>query len=241
MKLGAEPKKLMILGGLLAVALGVYLFNGDGAGAPPVDSGAPAPSSVPAPAVTAPLGPTATATTSTKSAAKGRTSAEFRPRVGRGRGNTEQVDPMSIDPTLKLDMLARLQNVTVSGSHRSLFDFSQPAAPKPEAPKPGVAKAKVPSPIVPIDAVKPVDAAKVEPPKPSAPPIPMKFYGYVNPRGDPQKRAFFMEGDEIHIVREGDVVKRRYKIVRIGVNSAVVEDTNFPGSSQTLPLEEQPG
>ena len=37
------------------------------------------------------------------------------------------------------------------------------------------------------------------------------------------------------------LVKRRYKIVRIGVNSVVVEDTQFPGSQQTLPLEEQPG
>jgi hypothetical protein len=241
MKLGAEPKKLAILGGLLAVALAVVLFNGlgSGSGAPPSGSSGGGPAATTAPAAAVPPGPTATANTSTRGGSKGRTSAEFRPRVGRGRGNTEQVDPMSIDPTLKLEMLARLQNVNVSGTHRSLFDFSQPAAPKPEAPKPAVAKAKVPSPIVPI--AKPVDTANVEPPKPVAPPIPMKFFGYVNPRGDPQKRAFFMEGDEIHIVREGDLVKRRYKIVRIGVNSAVVEDTNFPGSSQTLPLEEQPG
>ena len=47
-----------------------------------------------------------------------------------------------------------------------------------------------------------------------------------------------MEGDDIHVVREGEVVKNRYKIVRIGVNSVVVEDLQFK-SQQTLPLEEQ--
>lgn len=239
MKLGAEPKKVAALGGLLVVAIAVWLFNGGlsgGSGAPPADARATPKAVAPGAAPTAPL---STAATTTKGG-RGRTAAEFRPKVGRGRGNTEQVDPMSIDPTLKVEMLGRLQNVTVSGTHRSLFDFSQQPAPKAEAPKPGVAKGKVLSPIVAID-VKPVDPAKVDPAKPAAPPIPMKFYGYVNPRGDAQKRAFFMEGEEIHIVREGDIVKRRYKIVRIGVNSAVVEDTNFPGSPQTLPLEEQPG
>ena len=43
---------------------------------------------------------------------------------------------------------------------------------------------------------------------------------------------------------EGDMIKKRYKIVRIGVNSAVVEDTEFKGNNtkQTLPLEaELPG
>ena len=47
-----------------------------------------------------------------------------------------------------------------------------------------------------------------------------------------------MDGDEIHVVTDGDSVKKRYKIVRIGVNSVVVEDTQFD-QQQTLPLEEQ--
>jgi len=145
---------------------------------------------------------------------------------------------MSIDPTLRLDLLAKLQTVQVEGSRRSIFDFSQAPAPKVEAAKATPAK-PVPSPIVPV---KPAETAKTETvaAKPSAPPIPLKFYGYVNPSGQAMKRAFFMEGEEIHVVTEGEVVKRRYKIVRIGVNSVVVEDTQF-GSQQTLPLEEQQG
>jgi hypothetical protein len=53
------------------------------------------------------------------------------------------------------------------------------------------------------------------------------------------KRAFFAEGDDIFIATEGELVKKRYRIVRIGVNSVVVEDMQFK-NQQTLPLEAQP-
>jgi hypothetical protein len=61
----------------------------------------------------------------------------------------------------------------------------------------------------------------------------------VNPARPDVKRAFFLDADEIVIAGEGDLIKKRYKIVRIGVNSAVVEDTTFKGTNtqQTLPLE----
>jgi hypothetical protein len=41
------------------------------------------------------------------------------------------------------------------------------------------------------------------------------------------------------VVSEGDTIKTRYKIIRIGVNSAVVEDTQHK-HQQTLQLEEPP-
>jgi hypothetical protein len=55
---------------------------------------------------------------------------------------------------------------------------------------------------------------------------------------DGHRRAFFLVGDDIFVAAEGDVVKRRYKVVRIGVNSAVVEDTQLK-NTQTLPLAEE--
>jgi hypothetical protein len=234
MKLGAEPKKVIILVTLLVVALVLFVMNSDSspdtAAAPP-SAATPAPSAgsnVPAGAATSPSGAAAQT--------RGRTSTEFKPRVGARRGE-QRSDPMSIDPTLRLDVLAKLQTVTVEGPHRSIFDFSQPPAPKPDPAKAAAAKVPVPSPIAPV---KPVETAQgsTEPGKPVAPPIPLKFYGYVSPAGVPQKRAFFMDGEEIHVVHEGELVKKRYKIVRIGVNSVVIEDTQF-GSQQTLPLEEQ--
>ena len=119
--------------------------------------------------------------------------------------------------------------------HRSIFDFGQ--APPPPKPVEQAKGPKAPSPLIGPAPPPPPQAAAAEPPKPQAPPIPFKFYGYIT--NQPSKRAFFMDGEEIHVVREGDVVKNRYKIVRIGVNSVVVEDMQFK-SEQTLPLEEQP-
>ena len=83
------------------------------------------------------------------------------------------------------------------------------------------------------------------PPKPVIPPIPLKFYGYVSDSrnvspGTP-KRAFFLDGEDIVVAGENDVIHNRFKIIRISVNSAVVEDTANK-NQQTLPLvEELPG
>ena len=157
----------------------------------------------------------------------------------RPKRGEERADPMAIDPTLRLDVLAKLQEVKVEGPRRSIFDFSQPPAPKPDPKIVAASKTPVPSPLVkPEETTAAVTPA--EPAKPQAPPIPLKFYGYLSRSNVPAKRAFFMEGEEIHVVAEGDLVKKRYKIVRIGVNSVIVEDTQF-GQQQTLPLEEQPG
>lgn len=235
MKLGAEPKKIAILGGLLLVAIVVFFMNSS----PSVETvNTPAAQSA-APAL--PAGSEQTATTSSGRQRGRGSGAQFSPSVRPKRGEKPR-DPMTIDPTLRLDLLAKLQSVSVGGSRRSIFDFSQPPAPKPEPVK--VAK-PVPNPIVPVkppDAE--VEAAKAAPPKPQAPPIPLKFYGYIAPTAantaSAPRRAFFVEGEDIFVAHEGEVVKKRYKIVKIGVNSVVVEDTQF-GSQQTLPLEAQQG
>jgi hypothetical protein len=109
---------------------------------------------------------------------------------------------------------------------------------EPEPIKPKYAFVGPPAPPKPVE-VKP-------PPPPQAPPVPLKYYGFVNPLQTPgPKRAFFLDGEDIIVAAEGDMVKKRYKIVRIGVNSAVVEDTQFEkaqNKAQTLPLvEEQSG
>ena len=46
-----------------------------------------------------------------------------------------------------------------------------------------------------------------------------------------------MDGDEILIGAEGQTFKGRYRLLRIGVNSAVVEDIQHK-HEQTLPLAE---
>ena len=41
------------------------------------------------------------------------------------------------------------------------------------------------------------------------------------------------------LFRSGELVKKRYKVVRIGVNSVVVEDTQFKNHQQTLVLQQE--
>jgi hypothetical protein len=75
------------------------------------------------------------------------------------------------------------------------------------------------------------------PPVTPPPPITLKYYGIVTTLVNGKKTAFFMDGDEILLETEGVTFKGRYRLVRIGVNSAVVEDIQYK-HEQTLPLAE---
>lgn len=242
MKLGAEPKKVAILIGLLLVAA-YFLYTNLGS----------SPST----------GPTETKTHS----ASGHSSipeamplpepktASARPTVTRGNQQefrlsfkTKGVDPSSIDPKLRLDLLAKVRSVDLGPAARNLFAWG---AATPAALPPGM---KDPHPIVPKrpgQAVPGVEA-NVSSSQPSAPPpITLKYYGYTSQRSDGHKRAFFSEGDcsgasptaqcDIFIAGEGDLILKRYKVVRISASSAEVEDTQF-NHTQPLPItQESPG
>jgi len=64
-----------------------------------------------------------------------------------------------------------------------------------------------------------------------------KYYGYKVSTSDGHKAAFLLDGDDILIAGENDTVKRRYRVVKIGISSITIEDTQFK-STQTLPLQE---
>jgi hypothetical protein len=52
------------------------------------------------------------------------------------------------------------------------------------------------------------------------------------------RKAFFLDGEDIVQAGENETIHNRYKIVRIGVNSAEVEDT-VAKNKQTLPLADE--
>jgi hypothetical protein len=218
----------------VATAIVVYFVSSSSSNdtgyKPPVAKSGTGVNSVKAPGIASPLDTPATTPRPTRQAER-----EFRPTVRPKRGEARP-DPTTIDPTLRLDVLAKLQQVNVEGVHRSIFDFGQ--APPPTPVKPPVAVAKGPKPPNPLTDKPATPVAAAPPAAPQAPPVPLKFFGYTAAANQPAKRAFFVEGEDVHVVREGDIVKSRYKIVRIGVNSVVVEDMQFK-SQQTLPLEEQ--
>jgi hypothetical protein len=66
----------------------------------------------------------------------------------------------------------------------------------------------------------------------------LKYYGYTSPRVGGGKTAFFLDGEEILVAKEGDTLNRRYRLVRIGVSSVVMEDTESK-RQQTIPLAEE--
>jgi hypothetical protein len=47
--------------------------------------------------------------------------------------------------------------------------------------------------------------------------------------------VFLSKGDDIFIAKEGQIIDRRYKIIKIGPNSIEVEDV-LTNNRQTLPL-----
>ncbi|MGA2879044.1 MAG: hypothetical protein ABSG13_08855 [Bryobacteraceae bacterium] len=222
-KVGADPKKIAVLAGLVLVAGYFYFSNsnsGGGSGSTPIVSRAPVATLATAPGSA--VRPTFRSVQQSASSTR-----EFRPSL-----KPKDIDTASIDPTLRLDLLAKVKTVGVDGGTRSLFEIA--AAPPEEIKVKEPAKIAIARPFVGPEQPKPLEPA----PEPKAPPIPLKFYGFVNKTKVGDKRAFFLDGEDIVIAGEGDMIKKRYKIVRIGVNSAVVEDTEFKGNNQqTLPLE----
>jgi hypothetical protein len=77
------------------------------------------------------------------------------------------------------------------------------------------------------------------PPEPAAPPIPFKYYGYSSVKGELRKKVFFLDGEDVIVVLEGDMIKNRYKVLHVGLRSVEMEDTQFKNGKQQLPLAEE--
>ena len=121
----------------------------------------------------------------------------------------------SLDPSLRFDLLKITEDVTYKGTGRNIFRSE--AAPAP-----------IPQPIEP--ALK----SDTPPPPPPPPPIDLKFYGYAGPKGG-SRQIFLLRGEDIFLAKEGQIIDRRYKIMRIGPNSVEVQDV-LTNNTQTLPL-----
>ncbi len=243
---GAEPKKLAFLGVCIAIAAYFYFSSsspsGSGKGS---SSSSPSASVATTTSLSAP--PVPLQKTPGRNISRNRNGQrgaggsflEFHPSL-KPKKDVE-IDRASIDPTLRMDLLEKLQTVKAEGGSRSLFEYSGSPATVAAAKIPEPKAIKISRPFTgPVQPAPVVAAAK--PPEPPAPPILIKFYGFVSPKNPGNKRAVFLDGEDIIVATEGQLIKNRYKIVRIGVNSAVVEDTQFKNHQQTLPLvEEQQG
>ena len=237
---GAEPKKLALLGVLLLLAGGGYYW----ASRPDVPAGANTSPASAATAVKTSVAPSSavipspqrtTTSSGPRSTSRGGRASnsgdDFRPTLKLPEG----MEVSSVDPTLKLDLMAKVRKVPVEGGSRSLFEFyTPPPPPPPPVPKP---QPIVPKPLTAAEQ-KAAELKKGPPPTPPPPPIPLKFYGYSGAQRSNVRRAFFLSGEDIVQAGENETLLNRYKIIRIGVNSAVVEDT-VAKNQQTLPLADE--
>ena len=243
MKTGAEPKKLAILGGLLVLAgvvLYLNVFSGDSSSTPArAPRAAVTPAAVTAPPPSGAISAPDSRRTASRSNAAGSTEIKFRQGTLRPE---DRPDPATIDPTLRLDLLAKVQNVEMEATMRNLFQYGAAAPPPPAAAGPVIALPAHP-PTIPIKSATPPPPPPTPgpPAAPKAPPMTFKYYGYKISKADGRKEAFLLDGDDIIIAGENDAVKLgRYKVVTIGVNSITIEDTQFK-TTQTLRIQEEAG
>jgi len=153
---------------------------------------------------------------SVSSGSAGRAAAPAPARRIPGRGPAITVASNSLDPELSLKLLESSEGTKYEGRGRNIFVPGLEPIPK-EVEK-GLIKQPPPPP----------------PGPPPPPPINLKFFGFASHAGE-AKRVFLAQGDDVFIGAEGDIVDRRYKIVRINPTSVEIEDV-LSNNRQTIPL-----
>jgi hypothetical protein len=133
-------------------------------------------------------------------------------------------EPLDVEePQLRLDLLKKLQKLEYSGSHRNIF-----VAAPPPPPKPAGSEARA------IRFVGPIP-----PPPPPPPQVPAEFFGYASQPRTGRHVAFFTSGDDVLVVAEGSVFLDRFRLVRIGNDSADVEEISS-GRHVMMPMVQPP-
>lgn len=172
----------------------------------------------------------ATASSSTNQATGGSPATESRQAAHTAAVKARATN--NLDPSLRTDLLAASEGVVYGGTGRNIFKA------EPDPP-----------PVLPQDAIcaqlggashgkpycNPIGPGKRPPP----PPIDLKFFGFASKPGEP-KKAFLSKGDDLFIASEGEIVDRRYKIVRINATSVEIEDV-LNDNTQIIFLSQQQG
>ena len=127
--------------------------------------------------------------------------------------------PSSLDPTLHLDLLKASEETKYEGTGRNIFRVF----------------VEIPHVLQPPAPTKHDEASNVPPPLPPPPPSNLKFYGFATSRPDGAKRIFLIKNEDVFIAAEGDIVDRRYKVVRISPNGVEILDV-LSNNRENIPL-----
>jgi len=128
----------------------------------------------------------------------------------------------SLDPTLRLDLLAMSEKTQYQGSGRNIFVSQSEEIPMP------IAKGNT-------DTNATAQPQYQVPQVQGPPPIPLKFYGFASKPGEP-KKIFLKLNDDVFVAGEGEIVDRRYKVIRITNTSVEIQDVVSSGPPQSIPL-----
>lgn len=180
--------------------------------------------STPTPTVSAPVAAPAAAASATAMSAT-TTIATTRP-AGGPAAKPVGTTSAALDPTLHMDAMLVAESVEYSGTGRNIFSAN--SVPTVPIPNPIASARPKPSAIV----------ATLAPPVPTGPPPPppieLKFFG-VEDGVNGKREAFLLHDDTVYTAAAGDVVLRRYKVIKIDPKSIDVEDMQN-NNKQTLPL-----
>jgi type IV secretory pathway VirB10-like protein len=144
------------------------------------------------------------------------------PRTQTPVGDVAQVDPAQLD--VQLEALTAEAPVNEDGG-RNPFRFRPPPPPPPPPPPERIDRPVAPPP------------APVNTGPPPPPPIPLKFIGIVEPKPGDRVAAFSDCKGTMH-AREGQIVLGQYRLVKLGLESVVMEYADGRGR-ETIRLSGQ--
>ncbi len=215
--LGIDPK--ILVGGLVVLAAVMFWFNSRGEDSSSTTAAGSRVEVAPSPA----------------SVANARSRVSRRNRnVANDRGTLRirAVDATrgDIDPTLRLELLSRLQSVNPAKPGRSLFEIG----PEPAGVNAASSMPPIRGPMVPVVPQRPAQIDGLAQPGVAQVAIPLKFYGFVRPAGKGQSnQGLFLEGDNIMVASEGELIDHRYLVRELSAVDARLEDTQVK-QGQTL-------
>lgn len=158
----------------------------------------------------APAGPQTSATTTARPATR-RTAS----------GKVVPVQEPRLDPTLDVNLLKQSEEIKYAGNGRNIFVAGS---------VPTIEKLKGNGTTDHAQEAGMRALPQIQPP----PPITLKFFGFANRPGEP-KKVFLMQGEDVFIAAEGEIVNRRYRVLRISPNAVEMEDVLY-NNRQSIPL-----
>jgi hypothetical protein len=124
-----------------------------------------------------------------------------------------------LDPTLDLNLLSQSEQIKYAGNGRNIFML-------------GSVPIEIPKKSGNTDTL--AGGPRALPAIPPPPAITLKFFGFANRPGE-TKKVFLSQGEDIFIASEGDIVDRRYRVLRISPTAVDIEDV-LNNNRQSLPL-----